>query len=146
MVYIMQGIKPLLRLHHRFFFSKHVFKRCFQTFQSSIEWRIRKLWRKCKKNKNSNATSKRSWVILRPIHQIQMRNVSFSYKQTSLYVFDSQEYIHMEYKLYNNRASNLIRLVVEFILRSTILYLCRFVGFPLLIFHLKEYKFTYFGY
>ena len=118
------GDQTLVEVASQVFFSKHVFKRCFQTFQSSIERRIRKLWQKCKKNKNSNATSKRSRVILRPIHQNQMRNVSFSYKQTSLYVFDSQEYIHMEYKLYNNSAATLIRLVVEFFLRSTILYVC----------------------
>ena len=31
-----------------------------------------------------------------------------------VYVFDSQEYIHMEYELYNNRATTLISLVVEF--------------------------------
>ena len=88
--------------------------------------------------------------LLWPIHQNQMRNVSFSYKQTSLYVFDIQEYIHMEYKLYNNRAATLIRLVVEFILRSTILYVCLYVFhcFRSEIlpsqksYHLKEYKFT----
>ena len=118
----MQGVKPLLRLHHICFFQNIGLQAIFKLFNLPQNERLRKYYKNVKRTKIQMRLQK-DCGFLWPIHQNQMRNVSFSYKQTSLYVFDSQEYIHMEYKLqgpklYNNRAATLIRLVVEFIHRE----------------------------
>ena len=126
MVYIMQGVKPLLRLHHICFFQKIGLQVIYKLFNLPQNERLGKYYKNVKRTKIQMRLQK-DCGFLWPIHQNQMRNVSFSYKQTSLYVFDSQEYIHTEYKLYNNRAATLIRLVVELILSITVLFVCLFV-------------------